>query len=288
MLTVVLGCAGLAASGLLARAARRVGVVTRVAALRDGRPSRLPGALRGRLQPWLDSADVAMPAEAAVQTWILAVLVSALLGLAFAPVLAVPCALAAGAAGPVGLYLARQRRDRRAAEAVPAALERIAAELRGGATVGGAIDTVAAGGGALAVDLRRVRSRLVLGAPVGDALAAWASERDVHGVRAAAGSLALAATVGGPAADALDGLAASLRDRLGAFAEARALSAQARMSAVVVGAGPIGYVLISALIDPGATARMYSTPVGRACLAAGLLLELAGAAWMRALLREAP
>ena len=55
------------------------------------------------------------------------------------------------------------------------------------------------------------------------------------GVDASAGALALCASVGGRSADALDGLATSLRDRLAVGAEARALSSQARMSAMVVG-----------------------------------------------------
>jgi len=136
---------------------------------------------------------------------------------------------------------------------------------------------------------RRVHEhgRTQLGLPLADALAAWPAEHDAPGVRAAAGALAVATTVGGRAADAIDGLAASLRDRLDAMAEARSLSAQARLSAVVVGAAPLGYLAFAALVDPGAVTALVSTGVGRVCLAVGLGLEALAALWIRRILRSA-
>jgi len=65
-------------------------------------------------------------------------------------------------------------------------------------------------------------------------------------------------------------------------------SPQARISAVVVGAGPLGYLVLSALTDPGATGRLFSTRVGQVCLVAGLSLEALGALWMRHLLGVQP
>ncbi len=106
-------------------------------------------------------------------------------------------------------------------------------------------------------------------------------ERPLPSVRAAAAALAVATTMGGRAAGAIDGLATSLREQRGADADARALSAQARMSAVVVGVAPIGYLLFSAVVDPASVEMLVGTSVGRVCLVAGLTLELAGVLWMR-------
>ena len=145
----------------------------------------------------------------------------------------------------------RTRAHRRYAAALPLALEQIAAHLRGGGTVGHGVAALAGGDGPLAGDLRRVQARADLGVGLADALAAWPVERGVGDVRAVAGALAVAETLGGRSAHALDGLAASLRDRIGAAAEARSLSAQARLSAVVVGASPLAYLVFSALVDPG-------------------------------------
>jgi len=284
VLTAAIACTGVAASILLARSARRVDAATRVEALRSGPRRRLPAPLRAALSRRLEAAEIAASPEIALQTWLTAVFAAGLFGLALAPVAAIVAALIAFVAGPVWVHLSRHRRDRRAADAVPMILEGAATEMRGGATVENAIEAIVAGGGPLAPDLERVAGRVGLGARLGDALGSWAAERDVAGVREAAGSLALAAEVGGPSAGALDGLATSLRERRGALADARALSAQARLSAVVVGAGPIGYLVLSALADPAATGRLYATRPGQVCLVAGLGLEALGALWMRHLL----
>ena len=88
-----------------------------------------------------------------------------------------------------------------------------------------------------------------------------------------------------PAA-ALDGLAASLRDRSEIAAEGRALSAQARMSAVVVGSLPVGYLVGAAFFDPRQVHVLTDSPFGLLCLLAGLILEALAALWIRALLRQ--
>ena len=95
----------------------------------------------------------------------------------------------------------------------------------------------------------------------------------------------MAAALGGRAADAIDGLATSLRHRLDAAAEARALSSQARLSAVVVGAAPIGYLAFSSLVDQRAVGVLVGTGVGRVCLVVGIALEALAALWIRRIVR---
>src|SRR4029077_16194433 len=118
-----------------------------------------------------------------------------------------------------------------------------------------------------------------------DALDAWAREQPAPGVEVAAGALAMCATVGGSAADALEGLASSLRDRGAVAAEARAVSAQARFSAIVVGGAPLLYLAWSAVSDANALHAPTGAPVGRVCIAVGVGLELVGILWMRRILR---
>ena len=152
----------------------------------------------------------------------------------------------------------------------------------------GALDRVADGTGRLAPDLATVRSRTRLGLDLVDALDRWATERPHPGFADVAGGLAVAATTGGRAATALTGLAASLRDRLACAADARALSAQSRASAVVVGAAPIAYLVFAAVVDPESISVLVGTTVGRMCLVVGLTLDAVAALWMRRLLRTAP
>ena len=86
-------------------------------------------------------------------------------------------------------------------------------------------------------------------------------------------------------ADALEALAQSLREREGLVEETRALSAQARMSAIVIGGAPVAYLAWSSLVDRDALQSLVASPVGHVCLVVGLSLELVGALWMRRIVR---
>ncbi len=180
------------------------------------------------------------------------------------------------AGGPIALHTMRHRRARAVTAAVPDTLERVAAELRAGGTVASAIAWLGVDGGPLTGDFARVQSRVELGAPIPAALASWAAERVAAGASSAAGALAVAHDVGGRAAEALDSLAASLRDRLAVVAEAHALSAQARYSALVVGLGPLVYLAFSIVMDRRAADALFGTAAGRMCALAGIALELVG------------
>jgi tight adherence protein B len=280
-----------AAAVWLARAGGRVEVADRVRALGSTRESVVPTPIRDRLDAALRAADVGLDARAAVQVWLLAAAaagcLAAGLDVAFVPI----ATMAVLAGGPVALHLARHRGARRTAAELPVVLERIASELRTGGTVADALVSVATRAAgptrlALADDLERVTRRCALGARLDAALAAWADERPDAGVRSAAGALAVAASTGGRAADALDGLAASLRDRAETAAEARALSAQARLSAIVVGCLPVGYLVGCAVLDPRQVHVLVHTAFGGVCLVIGLVLEALAAIWIRVLLRE--
>ena len=285
MLTAFVALAGISAAVAFTRAARRTEAGGHVRGLAGPSRWRLPNRVRTWMTDALSDAVIDLEPEAATELWLGGVAALALLGFGVAPGLVVPLVAAGLLAGPVGLRFARGRARQRFATAVPGALEHVAAGLRGGASVADAIGTLADGNGALAADLRRVRARARLGFGLADALATWPSERDVPSARAAAGALALAVTVGGPAADAIDGLATSLRERLAAGAEARALSAQARLSAIVVGGAPIAYLAVSAIVDPSSVATLVETGSGRVCLFVGLGLQVLALVWMRRIVR---
>jgi tight adherence protein B len=277
--TLLVALTGGLATFVLARAARRFAVADRL------RPRRangsLPAWLGDPLAAALRAAALDVLPRQAVQIWLLALFVAGAVGGAVAPSVGVVLVVTFAAGGPVGLWLARDRGARRVAAEVPVMLERVASELRSGGTVATAVRAAAAGDGALAADFSRVERRVLLGASFVDALRAWAREVPAPGVGAAAGALALCSAVGGRSADALDGMASSLRERLGVLAEARALSSQARLSALVIGLAPIVYLLGSAAIDPGSHDALLGTGIGRLCAIGGLALEGVGVWWMR-------
>jgi tight adherence protein B len=284
MRVLIVAVAGTAVAAWFAQRARRYAVADRLRAGRASRPRRVPEWLRVRVERALDASALDVPVERALSTWAWAATVAAVLGLGFGgPQIALGLAAIVGLGLPAFVLAMHERRARRIAFAVPETLERVASELRSGGTVATAIGAVAAGDGPLSPDLSRVDTRVRLGASLDEALASWANERTVSGIDASAGALAMCSAVGGRSADALDGLATSLRDRLGVAAEARALSSQARMSAIVVGGAPVAYIAWSAVIDPHALHVLTATTFGRACLVLGIGLEAVGGWWMRSI-----
>jgi tight adherence protein B len=284
----VLVALGLLATVALITAARHAPSLDRARRLRPRSGLPLPAFVRDRLALALSRSDVDLAPDDAIKLWLLAAIVGAGMGSVLSPVAAVPVGLTVLIGGPAALWWARGRGDGRVVEALPGALDRVSAGLRAGSTVGESLNDLAAGTGALAPDLRRLEARSQLGVGLGDALAQWSQERPLPGVQAVSGALALAVSVGGACAVALEGLGESLRAREASMREAHALSAQARISAFVVGGAPIAYLVFVSLADPGALDLLLTTNPGRACLLVGLVLEGLGALWMRALLRSEP
>jgi tight adherence protein B len=288
VLHVAVGVFGALVAFELATAARRADRVGRTRALIH-RPRRsLPPRLRIPLARALADSDLDVTPEDAVRLWAACIIGVGVVGGSLAPALGVLGSLTIVLGFPVALRLGDGRHTANLVAALPSLLDEVAADLRAGGTVSGAIDRTADGAGRLVSDLAAIRSRTRLGLDLVDALNRWAVERPHPGFAEVAGALAVAATTGGRAASALTGLAVSLRDRLACAADARALSAQARASAVVVGVAPIGYLVFAAVADPGSIAALVGTSIGRVCLVIGLTLDAVAALWMRRLLRVTP
>lgn len=187
--------------------------------------------------------------------------------------------------GAVGRHLERRRRRRRAPEVdLPALLEAVAARLRAGGSLGQAlVEAAPPPGGPLADQWRRTVELVPAVGAVG-ALRDWAARAEQRSVRLAAAALTLAATTGGPPARAIDGVASTLRSRLALQAEIRALSSQARASAVVIVLAPAVFGVLACLTDPR-TAAFLRTPLGLLVVVAGLGLDGLGGWWMARLCR---
>jgi tight adherence protein B len=276
---------GVALVVALVRDARRADPRGRARRLRPATPV-VPAWCRAFVADRLARADLDLTPEAALGGWATAIVATAWAAMLLVPPLVVPAVVGVAAAGPVVLVSRTGHADRRARAALPDLLDQVVARVRAGGTVPEAVCSLSERPGALAPDLRRMAARLQLGAPLVDALGAWADERPVDGVRTAAGALTLVTTVGGSVAGPLEGLAASLRSDDAAAGEARALSAQARVSAAVVGLAPLGYLAFSTMADPEASAVLVGTAPGRVCLVVGLALEVLAVWWMRALVRS--
>lgn len=275
-----------------AAAAGRRSLVTR--RLATGTPAPGPGVtgMAAWLPPapsWLGrrlmAAGVAADPSSVWRGWLLAgAVVTGLAALTGGPALPAVAAVAAVAGPPVALSACSGRGDRLLEAALPEALEAVARSLRSGASLRQAVEEAGAAPGSVGHDLRAVAREVAAGVPLATALDGWGRRRPLPGVRLAVSALGLGAETGGAHARALDGVAATLRARAGVAGEVRALSAQARLSAVVIVLAPLGFSALAAATDER-TAGFFVTPLGLACLAAGLALDALAALWMHRLSR---
>ncbi len=246
--------------------------------------------LRRRLRARLDAHDpqtAGTPAGTGLSAPVLGL--ASLLGvagvagawLAFGPVPVVALA-ALAAARPVRARL-RARAAGRVARAtqLPAALDGLAASLRSGASVTTALGEV---GGAipppLGPELAALGGAAARGRPMTEVLDAWSATHDDAGTRLAATALVLATIVGSAPARAVDGVAATVRERLDLAAERRALATQARTSSLVLALAPVAFASLLVAGDTAAAEFLLGTPAGWTCLATGVGLDAVGMWWM--------
>jgi tight adherence protein B len=300
----------IAASILAAVAVMAAAVVVRRAA-RAGRTSRArrrvlaavprrPRTARPRFAVRLTSAPPAVAAAIAAtgfgsvdvlwHGWLASsAVLSIAAGAVGGPVLACVALLLAAAALGFALVAFAGRRGRLIEDALPDVLEAVAGSLRSGASLVQALDEASATAGSTArpvgaadavTDLRLVIDDVAAGEALSVALDRWPARRPLPGVRLAAAALALAADAGGPQARALDGVAATLRDRVAVARELDALASQAQLSAVVIAVAPIAFGAVAAAADPQTARFLLRSTAGTLCIAAGLFLDLVAAAWM--------
>jgi tight adherence protein B len=269
-------------SALLLLAIGAIGVGSVAIAVAGAGP-RARRRARARLSP---PATPAAPAAVRPARPTVGALVVGALGLAAAWVTIGPRGVAALAIAAAGVRLRSRFRARAAHRRLrdaqlPLALDRLAASLRSGASltmalgeVGGALDAP------IGPELDALARDAAHGRPVRQVLDDWSSTHDDPGTRLAAAALVLATIVGSAPARAIDGVAATVRERLDLAAERRALAAQARTSALVLSVAPVGFAALLVLADAAAAGFLLGTPAGWACLVTGVGLDAAGAWWM--------
>jgi tight adherence protein B len=134
----------------------------------------------------------------------------------------------------------------------------------------------------------RIGDRVELGDPIDDAIDAWAAEISGADARLAAGVLRLHRRTGGALAATLEELSSTLRARRSAARELRSLTAQARLSANILGLLPLGFFVFLAVVARDDMVAAITTPAGSLAILLGLVLQAAAYVWIRRLLRIEP
>jgi tight adherence protein B len=195
-----------------------------------------------------------------------------------------------GAGVGFGLFTFRRRRSRSALDArreeqLADAVGALASAMRSGMSLP---QSLAYAAGETEPPLGEEFSALVraleVGVPLDEAVGNWADAHGAEDARLLAGAMSLHRRSGGDLPAVLDQVAATLRDRVAMTREVRALTAQARLSGIILGALPIGFFGFLWLTARDDVAGALSTAAGRLAVGLGLVLEACAFYWIRSLL----
>lgn len=139
----------------------------------------------------------------------------------------------------------------------------------------------------LADDLGALVASLDAGVPAATAVAAWTERVGTDDVRLLGSVLELHRKSGGDLPSVLDQVAGAIRERVAASREIRALTAQARLSGLILGLLPIGFFAFLWLTSRREIEGALATTAGIASIAIGLVLEVGAFVWIRRLLEVA-
>ena len=164
-------------------------------------------------------------------------------------------------AGPAAGRVFARRRLAALERQLPDAIDLMASSLRAGSTLTQAIDAIVREMDApLATELKRVQREAELGVPLVDALRQLAERLKANDVLLLASAVGIQHRVGGDLSPVLTTLSHTIRERQRIRGEINVLTAQARYSAMIVGAIPVllftflwltNYQYVSRLLEPG-------------------------------------
>lgn len=202
------------------------------------------------------------------------------------PVVAIAVGVAAAVA-PVAIDRKRNATRRTAIDGqLLDAVTAIASALRSGRSLGQALVTAAdEADDPLSTILAATAQAASLGVPMDDALDRFADALGGSEVRLVSGVLKVHRRTGGALAASLDDVAKTLAARREAARELRSLTAQARLSAAILGLLPLGFFLFMSVVARRDIESAYRTSAGASAIGVGLALQGAAFVWIRRLLR---
>ena len=188
-----------------------------------------------------------------------------------------------GVAGPF-LYLSfmASRRQAKFDEQLPATLQLLAGALQAGHSLQQAVDTVVhEAGDPIAGEFQRVLTEARLGRPLEEAFEAMAKRTSSVDFAWTVMAIRLQRQVGGNLAEVLTTVSQTIRDRYSLKRQIKALSAEGRLSSLILSALP--FLLFAGLlvINPVFLRPLYTTGLGLMLMAGSAVLMILGVLWLR-------
>ncbi len=214
-------------------------------------------------------------------------LLSFLLGLPTG--LALLAALGALLTGQAMLAWRRQQRAARLERQLPDALSLVARSMQAGHAFNSALQIAAQESPwPMGSELRAVFNEIQYGESANEALSHWAEQVAGQDVRIFVIAVRIQSETGGNLAELLHQTAALIRERQKLRGTVRVLSAEGRISAVILSLLPFCLAGLLAMLNPGFMAQLWTDPMGIRLLTLALGLMGVGMLWMWQLVRVQP
>ncbi|MGE5542175.1 MAG: type II secretion system F family protein, partial [Bacillota bacterium] len=203
---------------------------------------------------------------------------SALVGLLFS---GVPGAVAVGAVGAwapfVWLRARRTRKIRQFESLLPDALTMIANSLRSGYSLLQALDAVAREmPKPVSSEFGRVVQEAGFNIPLEDSLAALLKRVESDDLDLLVTAILVQRQVGGNLAEVLDRISTTIRERMRILGEVRTLTAQGRISGLVVSLLPVALCGVLTVMNREYMMTFFMHPLGKALIGVACLMQVTG------------
>ena len=209
--------------------------------------------------------------------------------LAVTPISATLLSIVAAAIAPIVLIrLGQLRYQKRFLDAFPDALDLVSRAVKAGLPVNEALHSAGQeSADPVGHELRSAFEQVQVGVPMIDALQETANRIRVTDFRFMVVALALQAKTGGSLAETLGNLSKVLRDRRALRLKARALSAEAKVSAGILAALPFLVGGTMSILNPDLMHLLLFDPRGRVMMGAAFLSLLTGLGTMYVMVKKA-
>ena len=180
------------------------------------------------------------------------------------------------------LKMKRTRRLNAFNDGLPNTIDLIARALRAGHSVQQAFEVVAEQTrNPIAEEFAQVHQEQRLGIPFRDALLALGDRVPVQDLRFLITATLVQKETGGDLIQILERTAHVIRERLRVMGEIKTYTAQGRMTGWVLTALPLLLLLIISLLIPGYSSILFTDPLGRMMLGAGVVMLILGGITIR-------
>ncbi|MBW3650917.1 MAG: type II secretion system F family protein [Actinobacteria bacterium] len=261
-------------------------IVRRAVAMVEGVAERRK--LLGRVEELLVRADLPFrPGEALFFSLAGVGLLSvAILLLAPSPVVGVLLAGAVTALPAVALKTMARRRCKKFVNQLPGTLELLSGSLRAGYSLMQGVEAVSHEvEDPMGRELRRVTVESRMGRPLEEALDDAAERLGSSDFAWAVMAIRIQREVGGNLSELLHTVAATMTDRKRLKREVAALTAEGKISAIILGLLPVGLGLALFVLNRPYITLLFTEFLGQAMLAGATVLALAGFAWMKKIIK---